>query len=173
MRAAILGFSVALSLAVAPAMAQQVTRCPAQLPAKVAAKRDAILAAAKAGDLAALAKLTSAKEFTYSFGEGEDALRFWRDARKQGTDVAKFMVAVFQMGCTLIKGDDGSQAYSWPSASEIEWAKLDKEERVALEKLYGRKIDEYWLEGRAKGYYVGWRGAIDENGEWRSFVAGD
>ena len=77
------------------------------------------------------------------------------------------------MNCTFSKGDDGSTAYNWPSATEIEWAKLTAAERAALEKLYGKQIDEYWIEGRAKGYYVGWRGSIDAEGVWVSFVAGD
>ena len=153
--------------------AQEIVRCPDRLPQAVAQKRDAIIAAARARDYAALQKLISAREFVYSFGEGEKPIAYWRAAAKDGIDIPKLMVAVFEMRCTFIKAADGSQAYSWPSAAEIEWAKLNPAERAALEKLYGKKIDEYWIEGRAKGYYVGWRGTIDAKGEWQSFVAGD
>lgn len=165
--------AAALALAAGAAQAQQVTRCPEQLPQAVAEKRAAIVAAAQARDFTALKKLIPAADFTYSFGDGADAIAYWRSAARENIDIPKLMVAVFEMRCTYSKGGSEGGFYTWPSASDIEWAKLDAQERTALERLYGRKIDEYWIEGRARGYYVGWRGSIDDQGVWRSFVAGD
>lgn len=165
--------AVALILAAAPVPAQEVTRCPDRLPPAVAEKRAAIVAAAQARDFQALMKLIPADDFTYSFGEGEDAIAYWRSAVGENIDIPKLMVAVFEMRCTYAKGGSEGNFYTWPSASDIEWAKLDAQERAALERLYGAKIDQYWIEGRARGYYVGWRGSIDDQGVWRSFVAGD
>lgn len=162
-----------LSMVGAAASAQEVTRCPQPLPQVVAQKRDAILAAARARDYAGLKNLIPDGEFVYSFGEGSDAIGYWRKSAKDNVDIAKLMVAIFEMRCTYSKGGGEGNFYNWPSAADIEWAKLDAQERAALERLYGKTIDQYWLEGRARGYYVGWRGAIDEQGRWRSFVAGD
>lgn len=144
-------------------------RCPASLPAVVAAKRSAILAAAKAHDLEGLRKLGSAVEFTFSYGDDSDAVAYWRSLSKQGVDVANIAGAVLGMNCVM--GEGGS--YVWPSAAMIDWHKLNAEEQKSLIALYGRKIDEYWLEGRNKGYYVGWRITIEPDGSWSSFVAGD
>jgi len=78
-------------------------------------------------------------------------------------------VAVLSMNCVVGEGP----SYVWPSAALIDWAKLTGEEQKALLALYGKKIDENWLEGRSKGYYVGWRVTIEPDGSWSSFVAGD
>jgi len=154
------------------AQAQNVQRCPAQLPAPVAAKRDAIVAAAKARDWTALKALIGPGEFTYSFGDEGDAIGFWQDSLKQGVDVPKMMVAIFAMPC-MISLEDDRREYWWPSAAEYPWKDLNAAEKKALQDLYGAKIDEWWLEGRDKGYYVGWRGSIDAKGGWGAFVAGD
>jgi len=163
--------ALALIVAVAaPAAAETFERCPAQLPPAVADKRAAILAAAKKGDLMALKGLVSSTEFVFSYAtEAEDPVVLWRELIKHGTDVAKILVAVLSMNCVVGEGP----SYVWPSAALIDWAKLTADEQKALLALYGKKLDENWLEGRSKGYYVGWRVTIEPDGSWSSFVAGD
>lgn len=153
-----------------PAQAQQVKRCPAQLPAPVAAKRDAIVAAAKAKDWPALQKQIGPGEFVFSFGGDADAIAYWQDLVKQGTDIPRYLASIFAMGCVVV-ADTG--AYLFPVAGEIEWKNLTAPEKKAMEALYGKEIDEWYVEGRAKGYYVGWRGVIEKTGAWSAFVAGD
>ena len=161
-----------------PAVAQPKTeetaaRCPATLPAPVAARQQGILAAARAGDYAALRKqVTDMRRFNFDFGEPGDPMPSWREAQKQKIDLAAIMAAIFAMPCSVQKVE-GKLLYGWPSASDFTWSQLDAAERTALQKLYGAKLDSYWLEGRAKGYYVGWRGIIAADGTWTSFVAGD
>jgi hypothetical protein len=152
-----------------PAQAETFERCPSQLPPAVAAKRVAILAAAKKNDFAALKSLASTVEFTFSFGGDEDPVAYWRALAKSGTDIGKILTAILGMNCVVGEGP----SYVWPSATLIDWAKLTGDEQKALLALYGRKIDENWLEGRSKGYYVGWRISIEPDGSWSSFVAGD
>ncbi|MEO8557836.1 MAG: hypothetical protein ABI439_02150 [Rhodospirillales bacterium] len=153
----------------APAHAENFERCPAQLPAAVAAKRAAILAAAKTNDFVALKNLASTVEFTFSFGDAEDPVPYWRELSKGGTDIGKILSAILSMNCVVGEGP----SYVWPSAALIDWARLTPDEQKALLALYGKKIDENWLEGRGKGYYVGWRVIIEPDGSWSSFVAGD
>jgi len=161
---------VLLVAVTAPAMAAETfERCPAQLPQAVADKRAALLAAAKKNDLVALKALASTVEFTFSFGDAEDPLVLWRELAKHGTDVSKILIAILSMNCVVGEGP----SYVWPSAALIDWAKLTADEQKALLALYGKKIDENWLEGRSKGYYVGWRVTIEPDGSWSSFVAGD
>jgi hypothetical protein len=149
--------------------AEETQRCPAQLPPAVAAKHSAILAAAKKHDLAALQKLASTVEFTFSYGDSEDPVAYWNELAKSGTDVTRILAAILEMNCVV--GDGPS--YVWPSAAMIDWNKLMPDEQKSLLSLYGRKIDENWLEGRSRGYYVGWRVSIEPDGSWSSFVAGD
>lgn len=163
---------LALALVAGPRLAAQAAegeRCAGTLPAAVAAKRAAILAAAQKKDLVALQKLASPVDFTFSYGDDSDAAAYWRSLAKQGVDIARIAVSLLDMNCVMGEGD----SYVWPSAAMIDWAKLNAEEQKALVALYGRKIDEYWLEGRNKGYYVGWRISIEPDGSWSSFVAGD
>ncbi len=163
----LIGMLVAFAL---PAQAQPVKRCPAQLPAPVAAKRDAIVIAAKAKDWPALRKLTGPGEFVFSFGGDTDAIAYWQDLAKQGTDIPRYLASIFAMGCVVVPE---TGAYLFPVAGEIEWKNLTAAEKQAMEALYGKEIDEWYVEGRAKGYYIGWRGVIEKTGAWSAFVAGD
>lgn len=163
----LIGVLVGIAL---PAQAQQVKRCPAQLPAPVEAKRDAIVAAAKAKDWPALRKLTGPGEFVFSFGGDADPIIYWQDLAKQGTDISRTMASIFAMGCVVVPE---TGAYLFPVAGEIEWKNLTAAEKQAMEALYGKEIDEWYVEGRARGYYIGWRGVIEKSGAWSAFVAGD
>ena len=166
----ILAWGMVLTLLPGVALAQAVKRCPAQLPAPVAAKRDAIVTAAKAKDWPALQKLIGPGEFVFSFGGDSDAIAYWQDLVKQGTDIPRYLVSIFAMGC-VVTADTG--AYLFPAAGEIEWKNLTAAEKQAMLTLYGKEIDEWYVEGRAKGYYIGWRGVIEKSGAWSAFVAGD
>lgn len=172
LRGAALLVALALMLAawVPPARADDDSmQCPARLPAVVAAKRDAITAAARTGNLARLKALSGPGEFEFSYGGDEDALVYWQGLRKLGTDIGPIIVALLAMPCAVQPGP----SYVWPSAAAFDWPQLSAGEQRALGKLYGKSIDDYWVEGRAKGYYIGWRLFISRWGAWTGFVAGD
>lgn len=161
-------WAVLLMLVALPASAQ---RCPEKLPAAVEAKRQAIIAAAKVRDLPALAKLTGPGEFTFSFGDDPgDPLAYWQQSAKEKIDIAHYIAAIFAMGCAVMVESGG---YIFPISSAMDWKNLTAAEKKEMEALYGRDIDQWFVEGRDKGYYVGWRGVIEKNGAWTSFVAGD
>lgn len=171
------GLVAALSLALpGVAAAQAAKRCPAQLPAPVAAKRDAIVAAvtaaASTGDWTALGKLAGPGEFTYSFGDEGDPVAYWRQSVQDGIDIPRYLAGVLAMPCIVSYEDDRRQ-YWWPAAVEFDWKDLGAAERQALERLYAGKVDDWYIEGRATGYYVGWRVSIEADGAWSAFVAGD
>lgn len=150
----------------------QVMRCPAQLPAAVAAKRQALKDAASRRDWPALATLAGAG-FQWGGYEDGDPLPSWRSAAERGEDPAVPLLAVLEMPCVVIRAADGKTTYTWPSAVGIDWKALTPAEKSALQAHYGAKIDQYWLEGRNKGYYVGWSVGIDPQGAWKSFTIGD
>jgi hypothetical protein len=173
-----LGFSLLLLLAL-PALAQdEEEQQPAQrcgdLPPPVAKTHDAIRAAAGARDYAALATLIDSAIFTYSFGdEGGDPITFWKGLASDGTDVPATMVALLDMPCVTFQGDEGGPYYEWPSAAEVPYPELAKEEVAALDKLYAGHLADNYIEDPETGYYVGWRILIDKDGRWTAFVAGD
>jgi hypothetical protein len=159
--------------ALAQAKEPEAQRCPATLPAPVAARHRAILAAARAGDYQALRRqVTDLENFEAVIGDGGDPLPIWQEAQRRGQSIARAMAAIFAMPCSVVRVD-GKTLYSWPSASDFPWPALTPPERAALQAFYGAKIDENWLEGREKGYYVGWRGHIDGDGTWLAFIIGD
>lgn len=157
---------------IADARAQEITRC-GELPAPVAEKRDAIAAAAEAGDLEALVALTDPTEFTYSFGDGGDALGYWQSMRDQeGVDPAALLTGLLAAGCAHYD-EGGSSFYVWPAADLIDYIDLTPLEIEALQTLYDGELVNWYVEGFAVGYYVGWRFYIDPDGRWTAFVAGD
>jgi hypothetical protein len=172
--AAALALRAALpEMATAQSSDDKAVRCPATLPAPVAARQRSILAAARAGDYAALRReVTAPGRFQADFDTPRDPAPAWQEARRQGIDIAAAVAAIFAMPCSVIKAE-GKTLYNWPSAMDFQWAELTPAERAPLERFYGAKIDQQWLEGRAKGYYVGWRGIIEADGTWVAFVAGD
>lgn len=165
-------FCLSLLLLLAPAvMAQAAERCPASLPPAVVATRDAIAAAAHAGDWERMKALAGA-DFVYSFGDEGDPVGYWKQLLAEGVDVRRLIGALLAMPCAVV-AIDGQRSYWWPSAAEFDWPELTPAEQRALETLYGGAIDEYYIEGRDDGYYIGWRLSIEADGAWSSFVAGD
>ena len=164
--------AIAMITLISQAHAQEITRCDA-LPEPVAAKRDAIAAAAATGDLEAVAALTDPNEFTYSFGDGEGALGYWQRMRdEEGVDPATLMVGVLTAGCAQYD-EGGDSFYVWPVAALIEYPDLTPEEIDALQSVYGGTLESWYIEGFDVGYYVGWRLYIEPDGRWTGFVAGD
>jgi hypothetical protein len=144
-----------------------------QLPPAVTATRDAIAAAAEAGDYDALAALADPATFTYSFGDGGDPAGYWRALVAEGTDVAGLLVGLLAMNCVTFDISGDAAYYEWPPAAEIAYEFLTPEEIAALQALYDGRLEDWYLEGTADGYYVGWRLLITADGRWSAFVAGD
>ena len=163
----------ALLLAAGTAAAQDAPQRCDKLPAPVQKTRQAIHDAAAARDYAALGKLAGAKDFTFSFDEASDPVAYWKSADAEGTDIRATMAALLDMTCVTLTSEDGEPFYEWPSAAELPFSDLTKDEVDALKKLYGPDLDQYWVEGTQAGEYVGWRLSIDKDGHWIDFVAGD
>jgi hypothetical protein len=164
---------MATTLAASAAAAEDVPQRCGKLPAAVAKTRQAIHDAAAARDYAALAKLADAENFTFSFGDDTDPVAYWKSADAEGTDIRATLVALLDMPCVSATDENGQPFYEWPSAAEIAFAELTKDEVAALKRLYDGDLEQYWVEGTDSGYYVGWRLSIDKDGRWVDFVAGD
>jgi len=169
----VMAAAVGWTLAAGGAAAQEEPQRCDKLPAPVVKTRQAIHDAAVARDYVVLAKLASAKDFTFSFDEASDPVTYWKSADAEGTDIRATMAALLDMPCVTLTSEDGEPFYEWPRAAEIPYAELTKHEVTALKKLYGADLEQYWFEGTKTGYYVGWRLSIDKDGHWIDFVSGD
>lgn len=153
-----------------PALAQEGQRC-GTLPAPVAAKRDAIAAAAARDDLAAMAALANPED-AFGFGDVEDIGKAWIDWKKRGTDMAAIARALLALDCSVYSGD-GKGYYAWPAAADLPASALTDEERAKIAEINGGDFEAQYIEGSENGYYVGWRIVIIDDGRWTAFVAGD
>ena len=166
-----LGLSVLLSSGTpGVSWAQEgVQRCGTLSP-RVAATRDAILAAAD-GDLEGLVALADPAEFTSNYG-GEETLAYWQYLEGEGQDIRETIKTLLALGCT-VEPDDDKVYYTWPVAADLPYNDLTEDERAAVGALHGSDIESLYVEGPEIGYYVGWRLIIIADGRWLALVAGD
>lgn len=137
------------------------------LPAEVAEKRDAIVAAAKSFDYTRLEALIDPKEFTYSFGEDGDPVGYWRRLEEEAhvPILGDYMPLIFSAPYAR-KLD----TFVWPSAAAKEPADWTEEDRQWLTHLYTEKEIKQF---ERFDLYVGYRAGIRADGTWLFFVAGD
>jgi len=143
------------------------TSTRSQLPAAVAAKRVAIVSAARAFDYDRRETLLDAAHFSYSFGESGDPVGYWRRLEEEGeVPILGDYLPLILSGPFAKRGD----IYVWPSAyakKPSEWTATD---RRWLRNLYS----EQEIRGFERaGAYLGWRVGVREDGTWLFFVSGD
>lgn len=139
------------------------------LPEAVARTRQRILAAARACDYDELAQVAPAGDgFTFSFGDGSDPGRFWREQEQQGEQPMRYLVGLLNLPHSYVEEHDH---YIWPEAFGYDsWQDVPEQAREDLRELY----TERELAGfESFGSYVGYRIGIASDGRWEFFVAGD
>lgn len=153
----------AMGLPVPPAA----TGGPPPPPKAVQSMRERIMAAARACDYAELAKLVDekGKSVRFSFGDGDDAVAYWKEQEAQGEPVLARIVQVLELPYAK-QGD----IYYWP------WLHVTglktPEDRKALAGIYSDKE----LKGMQEAFddaYVGLRVGISKTGDWQLAVSGD
>lgn len=144
------------------------------LPGQIEATRQAIAAAAIACDWDALGALIDPANFRYSFGGGNDPIKFWQEAEAAiGNEPMRYLVETLKLNWVLDQPPpeaDVPDSYIWPDAFPMLWDDVTPDMRDALRPLY----DDLDFEGFANiGGFAGFRLAIDEDGIWRYFLSGD
>ncbi|MGH3032384.1 MAG: hypothetical protein ACRDNE_16800 [Gaiellaceae bacterium] len=135
---------------------------PVGLPARVAETHAALLAAARSGDYEALRPLIP-DEFSYTFGGPVEGgpIAYWQRVEQQSGEVPiEILARILELPYTLFRG-----TYVWPFAFDKQQDELTAYER----ELLGDQADAF---GAGSGY-LGWRAAIEPDGTWRFFIAGD
>jgi hypothetical protein len=139
------------------------------LPAAVARKRGEIWKAAKGGDYEAVARL-AAPGFRYTFGgevPGGPAAYWRRTAETTDERPLETLAAILELPYAR---ERRSGLYVWPYAFTRTASTLSQEERDQLAEALGEETVKLYEQ---LGTYLGYRAAIDEEGDWVFYVAGD
>jgi hypothetical protein len=146
-----------------------------ELPEPVREKREALIAAARTGDIEALRPIFAAQETppNVSFGDPEDPIEHLKreSGDGEGIDTLAILKKTLEAPYAAMDGGDGTIYYVWPY-----FAAMDDLRTLTPEQL----VDGYALLGwrgfedqREVGGWIHWRAFIDADGALSAFVAGD
>ena len=138
-----------------------------ELPAAVADKRDAIVAAAHAMDFDRLGTLLDPAKFSYSFGGSGDPVGYWRRLEREGhvPIIGDYLPVV--LSAPFAKRGN---MYVWPSVFGKPPSQWTARDRRWLSNLYSESEVRSF---ERLGDYLGWRVGIRRDGTWLFFVSGD
>lgn len=144
------------------------------LPNAVLKTRNALLLAARTGDLESLRPILEANKVKpiVSFGTEQDPIAYWKDSSIDGTgrDILAEMIKIFSSGFVYINPGTAESMYIWPYHFVYPLDRLSAEQEV---ELYLLIPPEYREDMEAAGGYIGFRAGIDADGSLVFFVAGD
>jgi len=152
--------------------AAEIVRDFSRLPEPVRAKREAILAAARNGDLAKAAALVKTDQTAISFGGDTDAEDFWKRTFRdsEGLEALSMLTEVLEMPFVHLDKGTAQEMYVWPYFHALDLEKLTPSQRVELFRL----VTAYdYREMQKFGSYNFFRAGISPDGRWQFFVAGD
>lgn len=172
----------AVAMLATPALAQDTEAWPVPeissdlslLPEPVRAKREALIEAARSGDVEALRPIMEAQEHspTVSYGGPDDAVAYLKGASEddEGHQILGLLLDLLDQPYAYFADGEGETHYVWPYLSQLDPSTLTPEQTVdAYRLLNAEQLQE--LRDLEAWYY--WRVFISENGEWSAFVAGD
>lgn len=144
------------------------------LPAPVKRLREQIIEAAHTGDIETLKPILEGNGITptFSFGDGDDPIAFWREASGdgEGREILAIMVEVFEAGYVLIDRPGEKPIYIWPYFAQVPLEELTPAQQVELYKLV---TAQDVVDMKEFGAYIFYRAGITADGQWQYFVAGD
>ncbi|MGI9386706.1 MAG: hypothetical protein ACR2OX_04690 [Methyloligellaceae bacterium] len=144
------------------------------LPERVRAMRDAILEAARTGDIEEMRPVLESNELmpTVSFGGASDPIAYWKESSgdKKGREILAILVEILEMPFVRLSKGTSNEMFVWPYLAEIDLEKLTPEQEVDLYRLVKpvevKAMQEF-------GGYIWYRLGIGPDGTWHFFVAGD
>lgn len=173
---------VAATFGVSPALAQDAYVPPSPevsadldtLPEAARATRQALIDAARSGDIEALRPIIEGQDAppNFSFGNPEDGIDYLRDVSEDadGRQILGLLVDLLDQPFAYFPDGGTETYYTWPYLAQIDPSALTAQQIVdAYRLLDTAQIEE--LQAMGAWYY--WRVVISETGAWTAFVAGD
>lgn len=154
------------------AASAEIIRDLSRLPEAVRKKREAILAAARSGDISKVAALIKDNGATISFTGESEAAEFWKKTfpDSEGLEALATLIEILEMPFVQIDKGTPQEMFVWPYFHAVQLDKLTPEQRVELFRL----VTAYdFREMQKFGSYNFFRAGIAPDGSWRFFVAGD
>lgn len=146
-----------------------------QLPDRVGAMREAILEAARSGDIEAMRPVLESNELmpNVSFGGEQDPIMFWRESSPDGTGQEILAVLVNILSLPYVRTNPGTsnEMYIWPYLHTLDPAKLTPPQQVDVLRLMSPAEAKTMRE--VGSGYIWYRLGIGRDGTWHFFLAGD
>lgn len=156
------------------ALAQDVSADVTQLPKSVQATYRSMLAAARAGDVAALQAIIDRQSagIQLGFGGATTAAEFATGNSRSGDglDVLAELVDILELPYEAVDDGEGSKFYIWPYLASADLEALSDADKVAAYQLIDPDSLPDFID------YGGWlamRTIINADGEWSAWVLGD
>jgi hypothetical protein len=168
------GPPLALQAGAAPSRTPEIHTDLSTLPGPVRKMREAILEAARSGDITALHPVVEMNELkpTISFGDANDPIAYWKKTSGdgQGREIMAIMVEILEMPFARTDTGTSNEMYVWPYLAVLPPAKLNPAQQIDLYRLMtpdeAKNMKEF-------GSYIHYRLGLGPDGTWHFFVAGD
>lgn len=143
-----------------------------ELPAPVRTTRDAILKAARSGNIENLRVVLERNELMPLVAKNrpKDPIAFWKGQSSdgRGLPVMADMIEVMELGYALLNAGTSDERYVWPFFAVVPLNKLTPAETVQLYQLVGTEKAKAMLDDNA---YRSYRSGIGPDGTWHYFTA--
>ncbi len=157
-----------------PASADRIGRSPDQLPAPVRKTWQALIDAARSGDINALKPLIDAQPQppTFAFGDIEDPIAHLKSLSgdPEGREVLAILLEVLEIGFVRVDAGTDEEMYLWPYFADVPLERLTPEQVVEMFTILTAGDYQDML---SYGAYIFFRVGISPDGTWHFFVAGD
>lgn len=144
------------------------------LPKAVQKKRQALINAARTGNVGALRSIFEANGYvpTLVYDEIDDPIQHLKDTSGdgEGQEILAILLEVLQAGYAHVSPDTDEEIFVWPYFAHIRLDTLSPEQRVELFTLVTAGDYE---DMKAFGAYNFFKVGISPNGVWQYFLAGD
>lgn len=144
------------------------------LPKAVQKKRQALINAARTGNVGALRAIFDANGYVPAlvYDEIDDPIQHLRDTSGdgEGQEILAILLEVLQAGYAHVAPDTDEEIYVWPYFAHIRLDTLSPQQRVELFTLVTAGDYE---DMKAFGAYNFFRVGISPDGIWQYFLAGD
>lgn len=144
------------------------------LPEPVRAMRDAILEAAKSGDVERMRAVIELNELPPLFAHDgvDDPIRHWRESSADGTgrEVLGLLIRILETGFVRLKPGTADELFVWPYFAELPLDRLTPAQTAELHRLVTPAEAKTMAQ---TGHYIHYRLAIAPDGTWHYFLAGE